>query len=640
MKCELRTCDAGAQVWAHVGGRPMRLCIDCLAAATKRVVGVVTHWDAPLDEPCPEPEIIDEERRLAQLAQELAHGLAQSDLGARATEAQVAAAAPRYLEAAANEITKSTHVPAHPKRTAARGGPRTGPAATPGCRSSAVRSPATRAQSLAGDAAQAAQGGAVAPASAPSSRDASSSSAVDGTTHAGAIDPAVVPVDVDASAPGAEAVVVAEAPGVHDTDSPPLEADVGAPLPPEPPPTPEPAMPTDRSTPTLREDADAHPEACRIRGCPNEPRKRGLCAIDYQRGSRAGWLAALALPSTREPKQKGVESGPAVAPLQVAERVLSAREAFVEQELSGVDAALGLDKAGLPRTEGDRAEAIDKLKRQVEMLNAELDGLRAFRLRTITAIGDLQGEPTQVVAEVVRHHAILIDRVSVLRTGILDALGTRTEAYHDDQALLERMRELAVLAAATRFAPDAPSTRTLRQSLMAALGLEDESQVSDEDLIAAVVRARRDLDTTAASYRELSRAYADVRGILAEADPSIAYVAMDDLAQQLADRHRALREAADAAGAAVGPTPLASSARAVDLAARLGALEEGLRAAFGFTLDDGVTDMVGLLRDAPELRVSAASYGHGTLQVVIHGDRPSPLPIGGRVRLVPVAGSR
>jgi hypothetical protein len=46
----------------------------------------------------------------------------------------------------------------------------------------------------------------------------------------------------------------------------------------------------------LAEDADAHPERCRIAGCQKPPKYRGLCAHDYSGAHRFGLLDALGLP--------------------------------------------------------------------------------------------------------------------------------------------------------------------------------------------------------------------------------------------------------------------------------------------------------------------------------------------------------
>lgn len=672
MDCALhRRCGNPADVWAHVAGRPMLLCMDCLARATRDMGVVETHWNAPLTQPCPPAEHrveTDPVKREATLIEERARTMAQAELGLGATQAEVAALVPHFRKPAKAELDRQTQYPDrdHPKRTTPRRDKGERAAATPRCSSPAVRSPATRAQSSTGDAAQAATGGVVPLSPAPSPEDAPGASVADGTTGAGAAAPVVVPVPRDASAPEVEAVVVAEASGAPPSlpaDPPPVVVEEEAPpVEPTPTPTQEPTMPRPvPEQPALRPNADAYPELCRVAGCKRAGDRRGLCGAHVQGARKHGWLEALALP----PKAINRKVEPKTI---VAEPIERADVESLRRQLAEANGELTSVRAAMKTAAGMRQDTVITDEDLLEQVQAAAALLRtqdltrtayAFRQTLRYLVGaDVEDGQTDTqlrekamrVREDLERHRKLSDGLSAAhiahREALMRALGSTGATLEECVAAVVDLLRDREEARRDRAPVLLPTTDTMeraarfRRAVTVALGGEDEAQATDGELITSIVRLRTNLDTTQGSYRELSRIHAEVRDILAGADPTIMYVAVDDLAAQLADRHKALRAAAEAAGAPVGPTPAPASPRAVELAAQLGRLRNGLQAALGLaggSIDD--KDLVDAVGNAPRIRVSSAAFQSGTLEVVLHGESPAALPVGGFVRLVAVVPS-
>lgn len=80
MKCEVRSsCRNEAELWIHLNGKPKRSCVACSTRAIGDLQVVESHWNAPLDGPCPTAEhraLTPTERADIIAAEDRAHGQA------------------------------------------------------------------------------------------------------------------------------------------------------------------------------------------------------------------------------------------------------------------------------------------------------------------------------------------------------------------------------------------------------------------------------------------------------------------------------------------------------------------------------------------------------------------------------------
>lgn len=121
---------------------------------------------------------------------------------------------------------------------------------------------------------------------------------------------------------------------------------------------------------TLRVNADAHPDLCRIADCADPPRARGLCSRHHGATIRAGTIEAVALPA----KVGGRPRRPALSEKQIAVKIEAAERRELEQ-LRASDA----------RLRDALAASADKLQVLVTGLNLDPAGDLAKQARDIAA---------------------------------------------------------------------------------------------------------------------------------------------------------------------------------------------------------------------------------------------------------------